>query len=513
MTDRDAVVAEVQRTIIALARDQDYDKLQKYVLACTEPHEVVIAAVWTMLDTSMIRGAYFVSKLLHLRGVMSPPLSFALYFGGIDFGNLSDAADGRRLLGAQFDAQTPEARIATYAALEPLILQQVAIAFNDADFTAHILRLLDALKQVVPEFRTRFDLDAPAMPLDIAELQRQGRAKARLIEFAGPASTAARPARKAIVAMRRLVFPHFANSRVFEQGHTMTAALNAYGWKAQFHGLAFNKHEIEDAHALVAACQAAEADVLIVDAVIFNFHKPTVILAELHTLMPNMKIVGLYFDAWSVTVPELVTAAAHLDVIWTVSPDFAPWSLPELKDKVIHVPLPRGGDYGGPTLPLQPKLAFIGGIAAYNWHRALWIAAMRTKNLPIETHLDAFTDDKLPPLESYLAYMRRLADGRCAINFSMRQNMSTFSVTARTFEILAAGSLLVQERAPEADCFLIEGEHYLPFSSFAELSAVVKFICERPAEAEAIRRNGSAFFRARYGDNKLIAYLDRALYS
>ncbi len=251
---------------------------------------------------------------------------------------------------------------------------------------------------------------------------------------------------------------------------------------------------------------------LIVDAVIFNFPKPSEILAGLRQTMPELKIVGLYFDAWSVKVRQLVAAAQHLDLIWTVSLDFEPWKLPELKEKVIHLPLPRGGDFAGPVLPLEPKLTFIGGIAAYNWHRALWISAMRTAGLPIETYLNAFADDQLSPLESYAAYMRRLADSRYSINFSMRQNMTTFSVTARTFEILAAGSLLVQERAPETDCFLIEGEHYLPFSTFAELRAIIRFIGERPAEAEKIRGNGTAFFRARYGDDKLIGYVTRALY-
>jgi spore maturation protein CgeB len=94
----------------------------------------------------------------------------------------------------------------------------------------------------------------------------------------------------------------------------------------------------------------------------------------------------------------------------------------------------------------------------------------------------------------------------------MRQDLTTFLVTGRSFEILAAGSLLVQEACPDMDCFFIAGEHYLPFSTFAELRGIVDFLRRQPEEAERVRRAGNAFYRARYHDDKLIGYLDHALY-
>ena len=63
------------------------------------------------------------------------------------------------------------------------------------------------------------------------------------------------------------------------------------------------------------------------------------------------------------------------------------------------------------------------------------------------------------------------------------------------------------------DCYFIEGEHYLPFTTFADLRSVAKFIQDNPEEAEDIRRKGNAFFRERYIDDKLMAYLDQRLFS
>ncbi len=513
MTEADAAVAEVQRAIVQLGLAQDYVGLQDYVLKSPEPAVVIIGAIWALLNDGVIRAAYLVAKILHLRGIVSPIISFALYFGGIEMNDSADVAAGKRLLREQHDKQSPETQHTAYYALEPLILQQISLAFADGtEFTPAILRLLDFLKQIVPDFRTRFDLEAPTVPFDIAKVRARGHASARLRpQFSPPEDSLRRP-RRALVAFREKVFPHFINSRLLEQGPTMVAALNNYGWNARFHGFNFNKQEIQDAERLAARCLEEKPDVLILDAVLYNFPRPLQVLTEMRRALPDMKIVALYFDAWSVRLKQLKTTISLTDLIWTVSPDFEPWKEPEFAGKVAHLVLPRGGDYGGPILPLQPRIFFGGGVAAYNWHRALWIAAARQEGLPLDTNLNAFFDDKLPPLESYQAFMRRLADGRCAINFSMRQDMKTFPVTGRSFEIVAAGALLVQETSPEMDCYFIAGEHYLPFSSFAELRGVVDFLREQPEEAERIRRAGNAFYRARYHDDLLIGHLDNALY-
>ena len=512
MNEQDAAIVDTQRAIFAFVAKQDYPGLQDYILKSAEHQDTLISMVWALLEGRHTRGAYLVAKLLYLRGVLNPIISFAIYCGGKVIGNEADAEAGRNMLREQFDRQSPELQKQTYDALEPLILEQLSLAISEPDSTPAMLTLLEIVKQVAPDLRARFDFSAPTVPLDIPAVKAKGRSAVRLTPLEGPPEGVPRVNRRVIVAYRAFVFPHFVNSRVFEQGATMANALEGYGWETRVHGLEFNQHENEDAERLVAACLAEKPDILILDAVLLHFPKPLQLFGELRQKMPDLKIVGMYFDAWSCKPKQLRRAGAYFDLSWTVTPDLEHWQIPELAGKVFQAPLPRGGDFGGPILPLLPKIHFSGGVAAYNWHRGIWIAAMREADLPIETHMSAFIDDKLPPLESYLAYMRRLADGRCGINFSMRQNMTTFSVTARSFEILAAGSLLIQEACPEMDCYFVAGEHYLPFSSFAELKGVARFIVEQPREAEKIRRAGNAFFRERYLDDKLIGYLDRALY-
>src|SRR3954468_22131872 len=90
----DLAVAEEQNAIIALATAQNYTGLQDYVLKSSQPPEVIIGALWTLLSTGLTRPSYLIAKLLHLRGVGSPIISFALYFGGIEMAAEDDIALG-----------------------------------------------------------------------------------------------------------------------------------------------------------------------------------------------------------------------------------------------------------------------------------------------------------------------------------------------------------------------------------------------------------------------------------
>ena len=60
--------------------------------------------------------------------------------------------------------------------------------------------------------------------------------------------------------------------------------------------------------------------------------------------------------------------------------------------------------------------------------------------------------------------------------------------------------------------FFVPGEHYLEFSTLPELAALIRFVREHPAEAEVVRQQGHAFVKERYSDEKLIGYLDKALF-
>jgi len=504
-------VTTLEQAISAFDEINDFHGLQDFYLSSTETPQDFIAVVWSLLNRARVRSAYLLAKLMYLRGVTSPVLALATYYGATDVGNEEDMALGRSLLRRLFDQHGPEQRKGMLDIFDTFIMNEVSIALIEPDLTPRMMRLLHVLREIIPELRDVLDVTTPAPAFHLPSVIEKGRAKAKLIPLVLPPAGAPRMRRRAIVAIRHLFFPQFNNSRHFEAGPTTVAAMRSYGWNATYLGLKFDKHEAADARTIAQICVQEQAEVLVVDAVIYLFPEAFEIMADLRMRMPALKIVGIYFDAWPIKERDLRAAAKLLDLVWTLSPDLAAWRHPEFNGKMFFAPFPRGGDFGGPVLPLQPKMEFIGGVAGYNWHRALWVAAMRSEKLPIVCHLTQFTTDGLTATESYLQYMRRLEDCRCAINFSMRANM-TFIITGRTYDILAVGSLLVQERAEEIDNYFIEGEHYLPFTTFAELRAVSKFIQDRPDEAEDVRRKGNAFFRERYIDDKLIGYVDQRLF-
>ena len=119
--------------------------------------------------------------------------------------------------------------------------------------------------------------------------------------------------------------------------------------------------------------------------------------------------------------------------------------------------------------------------------------------------------DRLPTLENHAHHRQCLAEETCYLNFSIQPDQ-TSPVTSFCFETILGGSLLVQEASPEMHRYFVPGEHYLEFSTLAELSSIARFITEQREEAEEIRRCGNVFSRERYSDEKLIGYIDKVLY-
>src|SRR5262249_26432853 len=145
----------------------------------------------------------------------------ALMVGGLEIGNGSDAEEGRKLLRAQFEPQDATSQEGTYKTIESMVMPLLSLALTFPDYTHQMLRLLDVMKQVVPSFRTIFDFTASAPEFDPASAALKGRARARLIDFKSPPAGQSRRARRVVVALRELFFPHIPNSRRFEQGPTM----------------------------------------------------------------------------------------------------------------------------------------------------------------------------------------------------------------------------------------------------------------------------------------------------
>lgn len=501
-------------TIVRLDAGANYQAMHDYILAQPEKADELVPVAFQLLLSYRLRGAYMIAQMMQPR-VANPILSFALAVGGLTLGNPQHEIDGRRALRAQIDMLPAAAQQQLYLGLEPMIRTLANNAANTQDGHAVMLRVLDLIRDLVPTFRDMFDVAATPPALNIDSLRAEGRRTFRPVALSDPPPEARKIKRRAIVAMRALFFPQNPNSRLFEIGPIMVASMNNYGWNASLVGMKCLDHLAEDFRITLETCLHERADVLMLDEQLIEAPVARAarkqMIGRLRQELPNIKIVALHLDPWSLDTPLLVEAMPDVDAVWTFAPDLPAWHQPSVKDRVFMAPLPHAGDYGGPILPLDGRMRFIGSINAFNWHRFFWLSAAAVTDLPLDTQKSQHVADGLSVVESYLGYIRRLADGRCSVNFSMRPNLMP-AITGRTFEILASGSLLVQERAPDLDCFLTAGEHYLSFSSVAELRAIADFIRDKPEQAEEIRRAGNAFFRATFSDDKVIGYLDKKLH-
>lgn len=507
-------MSDFYETIARLDSVDDYHGLHDYLQANADKTEHLVGAVYQLLLRYRLRGAYLIAQMMRHR-LNNPVLSLALSLGGMIFGNPDNEALGRRHLRQQMDGLSPTDRHRLYMSLEPMIKVLTSNAYSTQGGHVVTIKVLEILKDLAPVFRDMFDFDKPVAKLNSATLRAQGQRRMRLVEMDGHPADVTKIKRRAVVGMRELFFPQNPNSRQFEIGPVMVASLNNYGWPTTLVPLKCGVELENDFRRITEECVAKQADVVFIDEQLIEAPVAraarTKMIALLRKVLPHIKVVAVHLDPWSLDVELLSSAAADVDAVWTFAPDLAAWAHPAFKDRLFMAPLPHAGDYGGPILPLTSSMTFIGSIFAYNWHRWFWMSAAAITGLPLEIQQSNQVADGLPVVESYLRYIRRLADSRCAINFSLRPNLIP-AITGRTFEILAGGALLIQEATDDLDRFLIAGEHYLEFSSIADLRAIAEFIKSEPAEAEAIRRAGNAFFRERYNDDRVIGTLERRLY-
>lgn len=472
------------------------------------PHEV-----YQLLFQSRFLEAHVLAQLARGQGVTNPILAFAQAVGGFLFGNNGEEVPVTAVLAAMVDALPKEQKdVIANAIVHPIISQVILADYSIVRDHPRALRILEIYKAGSPVFRSIFNWEDEATALHVEDLRRQGRARARLITFADPPTGAPRKPWRAIVAMRKLIFPSNPESRLFDMGPRMESAMNAYGWRASHFGMRFDYQE--NFAALAEFCVQENADILFLDdyqiQVEASHNERAALIAGLRQKLPNLKVVAVYLDPWAIDASVLIKTSTQLDAIWAHFPANPVWSEPALADKIMTVPFPHAGNFGESTAPLSSRMKFVGGIFKYNWYRTMWLAGV-LHGLPVEAEMSTHMADGLSVLDSYVDYMGRIEASTCVLNFSMRQDMSRI-ITGRSFETILAGALLVQEDAPDMDSYFVAGEHYLNFSTVPQLRAIARFIAERPEEAEEIRRAGNAFARARYGDDKLIGYLDKQLF-
>lgn len=470
------------------------------------------SAVYTLLRQQRYFEAYTISRIVTANGVYNPVLSLAQAVGGLLFGNVADMQFGTSSLATLVERGSPEQQhFLGHEVVHPVVEQ--LIFSSDVQESSFALNLLEIYKAGVVDMRRIFDWSRDEPVVDLALWQRQGFEKARLLSFFGPPPGSQRAPRKVLIGMRERVFPKKADSRLFDFGLLIASAMEAYGWQAHNYPMKY-LDLADDYQQIVAQCAQRDVDVLMVDDHIISENPQhsarAAMLQQLRALKPGLKIVAIHLDPWAIAPESLVGASGEIDALWAPHPTMPVWQHPSLARKMMFMPFPLGGQCPPPQSPLPSKLTFTGAALGYNWHRVFW-AAGSTHGLEVEANLSMHVDDGLPPLESHARYMATVEKAGISVNFSMRPNMSRV-LTARAFESIMAGALLVQEETEEIHGYFIAGEHYLSFDTARDLRAITRFIRERPDEAEAIRRRGNAFARDRYSDEKIISYVDKHLF-
>ncbi|HWI28031.1 MAG TPA: glycosyltransferase [Stellaceae bacterium] len=339
---------------------------------------------------------------------------------------------------------------------------------------------------------------------------------AGLLRLDAPSPDAQRQRRRVVLAIRRYWIADVPTSRVHEIPLCLAAAMEAYGWEViRYHLRSFTDPSViaDDYRAIDALCRESGAELLVLDDFLpehAGTGAPGEIMRRLKVRSPQLRLVGLYLDCWQRGAWDGMEAAgAMLDACWA-SMDTPVWHRAAFRDKVLLTPMPNGGSYSS-AVPLRAQLYFHGGVQQANWYRAFWLTAMADAGFALEMAISTHQSDGLEPLESYRRYLRRLGEAGATLNFARRRD-GQLTVTGRTFEVLAAGGLLVQERCDEIDLYLIPGSHYLRFESLADLADIAELLREAPDRADEVRRAGAEFFRERYADDKIIGYLDQLVF-
>jgi hypothetical protein len=437
-----------------------------------------------------------ISAVLALRlGEQEIAEASILRFSALLAGNERDRQVARRFLGDTVSRQV----LAAFASGEKGRMQQWA-------------RLWSAVE---PEVMRAFAKPEAARQVDI-ERFRQVSGSAALLTLQSPSPGQPRQRRKAVLAARRYWIPQLPATREHEIPVRIAAAMERYGWEVvRFHFRSFADPALiaDDYRAIPALCREAGAELIVLDDFLVEREGTAVpgeSIRRLRTDCPALRIAGLYLDCWDSEQWDAIEGAAPLlDAAWTTMAT-ALWRRPAFKDKVLLCPLPLGEGFAS-DVPLAPALSFIGGVQQVNWYRAFWLSAIAEAGLPLRQEISAHEREAGDPLVSYKDYMRRLGAAGASLNFARRFN-GAVSLTGRTFEVPAAGGLLVQERSDDIDLFLTAGRHYLRFESVSDLADIVELLRRKPEVAEEIRRAGRDFVRERYADDKIIGYLDHFLF-
>ncbi|MEO5334018.1 MAG: glycosyltransferase 61 family protein [Magnetococcus sp. YQC-5] len=484
-------------TVMQLDARDDLPGLIAWLHSAThDPNEMLFAA-YQLFINGRIRFAYVLARSFASFGYRNPVTAIIGFMGGHGYGTPEEMALCLEDLRFQLRSMEDEARVdLCRKVIVPTLWPQLHLAVNSMQPDhQQVLRILEIFSTALPQLRTQLDWNAPVPLLSLAQIRQQGREKSRLIHFSSPPVGAMRQKRRVLLVWPKILEPTLAP---FDQsGLRILSAMEAYGWQAE--KISLNPiNRIDPYRAIPEVCRQKSTEVLMIafDNNILMAIKDRFLdmMACLRRDRPDMKIMGWLWGASEVESAVLTEMADRLDVIWEESSPALPvWDLPALANKVLHNPGVHAGRHESLLhRPFSWPIRFARDLEKNDFSCAFWSSAANRLHLPLQFGGET--------------------EATCCLDVSRLGHPMGGMMTTQSYETLMRGALLLREASADMHYYFTAGEHFLEFSTLAELSAITRLLREQHQAIEEIRRCGQAFAYAHYRDEHWIGYLDKMLY-
>jgi hypothetical protein len=221
----------------------------------------------------------------------------------------------------------------------------------------------------------------------------------------------------------------------------------------------------------------------------------------------GVRVVKLLPDGWLPTPESLYRGlGTHFDLLHHLHP--ARLAEADAAQRAATFCYPFPFLLPSPTGPfgIHARLCFVGSINRECPARLAWWAEVARAGLPLDVHLtDHFAADR----RSEQDYVNLLHGYQVSVNFT-RRHTGIRIATARVFETMLSGGVLLEEDSVDTRTFLKPGAHYVPFNSLAALQTAAAALLTDPALRRRIARDGQAWVKRYFtGDHFWAGLLDR----
>jgi hypothetical protein len=200
----------------------------------------------------------------------------------------------------------------------------------------------------------------------------------------------------------------------------------------------------------------------------------------------GVKVVNYFLDLWRVPAAVAFRGLGHaVDLIAHCHPGALGRGSAVENQAVYCYMLPIA--LPAPTVPAASiaRACFAGSVYDASIARLVWWAETACRGLALD-FLE--TDHGAPRQRSDQAFANLFRSYQLSVNFTRRPSGVTI-LTGRTFQALVSGGTLLEEDSADSAYFLTPGEHYAPFVTLADLTALIDRMlgdparCARQAEA------------------------------